>query len=471
MGKEQFLGRWTLRILHNVIGNSEQCNDNDLVKMEAELRLVDDDHSFLVGEMVSEDRIWVVEGGVQLYSHPESITLRAIGKSNTSVAGQIFDLTGILLEQWRDGDQQRPAIVGTLIQTLGTGTIGSTYSFVAVSQELPYAIYRLPQTIVDHYADEVHRYHHLVWHVLRNSWYTLDASYREEIRKLDWQVWGNRYAIGPNAIINGSGEDFLFFHRQMVADYRMMMTQKGERMIEWESLPKPGESEAPDATIDDFSNRVPPIWEIPCAPAYRSRISVIKTDDFYWNRLCWLDYQFKNPAYLATLTLGELGSLLEFSVHNDLHLRWSNIPRDPITNEIVPTGRHDADFDSRWNDPKYDWLGEFFSSHVNPIFWRLHGWVDDRIEDWYYAHQHFHPGEIERIKKSGISWFKAGKWVLVKHPWVWPKTLGGYLSHHGHDMPGLREKRIESMKKVVRILYGSRSEERQKTSNKIGWIY
>ena len=52
-----------------------------------------------------------------------------------------------------------------------------------------------------------------------------------------------------------------------------------------------------------------------------------------------------------------------------------------------PANRGDFDFDEKWDDPKYDYLGDFHSSHVNPMFWRLHGWVNDRIEDWYNAHE------------------------------------------------------------------------------------
>jgi hypothetical protein len=43
------------------------------------------------------------------------------------------------------------------------------------------------------------------------------------------------------------------------------------------------------------------------------------------------------------------------------------------------------DVDPRFDDPAYDWLADFYSSHVNPIFWKLHGWVDARIDDWMKA--------------------------------------------------------------------------------------
>jgi hypothetical protein len=63
------------------------------------------------------------------------------------------------------------------------------------------------------------------------------------------------------------------------------------------------------------------------------------------------------------------------------------------------------------------------------VFWRLHGWVDDRIEDWYQAHEAAAPGEIERADHRGVPWFKPGTWVQAADPFDWPDT--GH-AHHGH---------------------------------------
>ena len=80
--------------------------------------------------------------------------------------------------------------------------------------------------------------------------------------------------------------------------------------------------------------------------------------------------------------------------------------------------------------PRDDYLGEFFSSHVNPLFWRLHGWVDYRIEDWFNAHESIQPSEIQRSDLNGVSWLKAGKWVQVEKPFYWPEDM----HHHFHDL-------------------------------------
>ena len=134
-----------------------------------------------------------------------------------------------------------------------------------------------------------------------------------------------------------------------------------------------------------------------------------------------------------------------------MHIRWSAPPRDPETNALLPLGRPDEDISDRWDNPKYDWLGEFYSSHVNPIFWRLHGWIDDRIEDWASAHDRIAPGSVERIELGGVPWFKTDDWVQVDFPWVWPRSLGGF--DPTNDTPPMRAKRIESMKKVMAILF------------------
>lgn len=104
-------------------------------------------------------------------------------------------------------------------------------------------------------------------------------------------------------------------------------------------------------------------------------------------------------------------------------MRWTSVTRDTSSDKSkrglpVPAGRDALDFDGKWFDPENDALVEPFSSHVNPIFWRLHGWIDDRIEDWYRAQEIARPGTIKRVKINGVDWFAAdGRWVLSADPW------------------------------------------------------
>jgi hypothetical protein len=454
MYQNPFVGNWIYRSFHNITTDPQQLTD--LLLWQATLILTEDGPNLVKGRLSSGNYALDIRGAVSIESDEKSIFMRATGIEGSPTAGWIYDYSGFLAPNWPEGDHQRPAIVGTVTRTVPHApnrSAGSSYSFVAVSQDFPAAPYELPKEVVAHFADKVHRLHHAVWHGIRQSWNGLTEDEQKQITDLDWQIEGNRFALySPGektrpVIENGAGEDFLYFHRQMVAHYRMMMSDLGVKPIEWIEIPQPGTGGAasPDA--------VPAGWKIPEAPNFERRLKTLKSDEFFWSRMRWWDFQFKDPNYLSTLTLGEFGALLEYSVHNDMHIRWSAIPRDPDTNSILSLGRPSYDISDRWDNPRYDWLGEFYSSHVNPVFWRLHGWIDDRIEDWAHANEQKHPGSITRTELGGVSWFKPGKLVKVDYPWVWPRSLGGYGNAHAEDPPELREKKIESMKKVMAILY------------------
>jgi len=290
----------------------------------------------------------------------------------------------------------------------------------------------------------------------------MPEALKKQVAAMDWETprpardFSSTGVLKGPIVANGSGEDFLFFHRQMIVMYRDMMASGGHSVIEWVTIPEPG-----TAPFND----VPQIWPLRSIEMMQRRLVALKSDAYYWSCMRIWDQKFKDSSYLATLTLGELGSLLEFTVHNDLHMRWSAAPRDPETRALLELGRPANDFSKKWESPSYDWLGEFYSSHVNPFFWRLHGWVDDRINDWLLAHEHKHPGEIAAVSKGGVDWFEAGKWVEVDKPWVWPESLGGinggHGGHHdGHNPDDLNKKRLLSLERLVEILYPSTEVER-----------
>ncbi len=75
---------------------------------------------------------------------------------------------------------------------------------------------------------------------------------------------------------------------------------------------------------------------------------------------------FVDANYLEQISLDGLGIAMENTILGWMHVRWSGLPpNDP--NSAVPNN---------------DWLFSSWSSHVNGIFWKLHGWIDDRIGNW-----------------------------------------------------------------------------------------
>ena len=174
----------------------------------------------------------------------------------------------------------------------------------------------------------------------------------------------------------------------------------------------PGFRDTEVGNPDGFA--VPPAWIIPGDPGTSGWLDEIHRPSSLYAPFRMWEQHFTNPAYLATLSLGELGSRIEWTIHNWMHMRWASAPRDPGTGEIIPNERQPLDWDRRWLDAKYDYLGETFSSHVHPVFWRLHGWVDDRIEDWHRA-QIEACRKIKRRELYGVEWFEVdGTWVTVR---------------------------------------------------------
>jgi hypothetical protein len=446
---DAFVGSWVYRSFHNV--PEPVAALDELLLAQGELTLESAGVDLIRGQLALGSVTLAISGAVQ-GDERGTIRLQGTGSEGTAAAARVYDYIGYLVPSWPAGDAQRPAIVGTVIRTLPHEAdlpAGATYSFVAIASDRPSEPYQLPESVTAHFADRLHRLHHALWHALRNNWENISSDKRAAIEAHGWKPprparqFESGTAKRPH-ITNGSGEDFLYFHREMVGQYRALMDVAGESPIVWVEIPQPG----------DPANEVPDSWPISGSPNVERRIAALKTDEFYWSQMRWWDQGFKDPTYLATLTLGALGSLLEFSVHNDMHMRWSALPRDPDSNEALPTGRPTADFSAKWDNPRYDTLLEFYSSHVNPFFWRLHPWIDDRIDDWFEAHEHQHPGAVQREQKGLVSWFKPGAWVDVSDPWVWPAMFSHGSHGSGHDIdPEERKRRIASMEEVVAILW------------------
>jgi len=243
---------------------------------------------------------------------------------------------------------------------------------------------KLPQPVISEMAQRRHRFHHYLWHRLRNSWPHLTERERQAVRDIN-PVWvPPRPALDVTrrpARDNGSGEDFLFMHRQMIALVNDILARVNDpaypRVEGWRHVPPPGDADYPAPEFPDSG-----LEEVKSARYFEQFISP-------WER------RYTDPVYLRSVTLGQLGSDMEFTIHNDLHLRWAA----PSPVGYRASTAFSVEIDPQWDAPVYDYLGDTYASHVNPIFWKIHGWVDDRIEDWKRA----------RSISGEIKW--TGTWV------------------------------------------------------------
>lgn len=237
-----------------------------------------------------------------------------------------------------------------------------------------------PQSVVLMMASKEHRMWHYLWHGFRNNWERLTQDQQQRVLNVypGWQP--PRPALDANGKgmrDNDSGEDFLYMHRIMIMMVNGVLAKEGNPNYPWiqgwKKIPRPWDSDYP----------VPPVYS--SGTGLDDLLKRLKTNDAFWQIFATGEEQFTDPDYLRSVTLGQLGSDLEWTTHNYIHGRWS--AESPIGYRPDFLNISEEPLDEKWNQPEYNWLFDFYSSHVNPIFWKLHGWVDDRIEDWKRANR------------------------------------------------------------------------------------
>jgi hypothetical protein len=235
----------------------------------------------------------------------------------------------------------------------------------------------LPPPVRDVLAKRVYRMHLFLFDEIRDHWANYADDAKEKIRELGWEP--PRPAVDENGAeitTNGAGEDFLYLHCELLSFVNHLLANNGDpsfpRVEGWVDLPGPDDPEYP----------VPPTWYVPQGLAISNAFNPrAKSDDFferrfrYWERLC------ATPLYLRKVPLGEFGTLVEFTLHDYMRSRWGSAPGawrpdPPVPGEPIFEG---------WDDPNYDYLRDYYSMHVNPIYWKFFGWVQDRVEDWKLA--------------------------------------------------------------------------------------
>jgi hypothetical protein len=251
----------------------------------------------------------------------------------------------------------------------------------------------LPYEVIKTMASREDRLHHWLWHQVRNSWFRYPPDVQKRVDELGWKPPRPVFdANGEPDLKNNAGEDFLYMHRQMINDVNTILQSVADpaypRIQPWIIPPPPGDEDFP----------VPRPWFDPTGQGLPlDRLDRVKSDIFYDKRMIQWQNTFTDPTFLRGVSLGEIGVMIELTIHNAMHMRWS---ASPSGSRPDPGPTEGDTISTQWDDPRYDFLGDTYSSHVNPIFWKLHGWIDDRVEDWKAANAVF-----------GIDQFWQGKWL------------------------------------------------------------
>lgn len=475
---EVLRGVWTYRSFLNVEAGKEP--ESGIQLWEAELYLDVDPATKRVfghlGERV--DPIPASAANGKLYpflsieghyaeGDPITVTFRAVGREGSPWEKWIYDYKCMLALEWPRQPNfdpvavQRDTLVGTVIRAVehDGAPAGASYSFYAVKHDFVEARVAtpLPAAVVSMLASQEMRLHHQLWHASRDEWDGLSNEQKTWLREKNWQpgtINAERSAgLRPQHLANHSGEDFLFMHRRMIKAVKDIAGANAPPG--WKRLPDPlaladfapGRRKQTIGNVD--GNAIPRAFIIPDDASTSAWLISLRTAATFNGRFRSWEMQYSNPSWLASVTLGELGAWIEFTIHNWMHMRWTSVQRDPARNGLaVPEGREDDDFSPEWFKAENDHLGATFSSHVNPVFWRLHGWVDDRIEDWFRAQENARPGTVKLRQFKDVSWFETdGKWVNVVDPWEGPTPDDGH-QHSGHG--GLN---VELMKQAIVVIF------------------
>jgi hypothetical protein len=296
----------------------------------------------------------------------------------------------------------------------------------------------LPQGVIDMMAARAHRMHHYLWHTVRNGWLLFPVAIRQQVTALGWEPPRPARRSTPDGgsepiLDNMSGEDFLYMHREMIAAVNNKLSEIGDpayQQVEgWPTPPGPGDEDWP----------VPPVYSVGDAGT-DGYIALCKSDAFFAGQMTDWVRAYADPATLKRMPLGELGARIEFTVHNRMHMRWSAQPARmrPDVDPAAP----DA-IDASWDDPAYNWLGDTYSSHVNPVFWKLHGWVDRRVDGWMQANN----------QQGPVPW--TGTWVGPMPHDAPATSIFAHMPKHDTMQGPHHHDHLESMIAVAMVLRSS----------------
>ncbi|HEU4411289.1 MAG TPA: hypothetical protein VFS43_38915 [Polyangiaceae bacterium] len=155
--------------------------------------------------------------------------------------------------------------------------------------------------------------------------------------------------------VRGSGLEFLAMHRHMFRELRERFPAYGELWRGWPQVPRERQS--------------------PLVP-------VAARTDLSADALTAIDRLESDAGLAGFATEDELGLYI-----------WTNryVAADaigpltpPVAQNADPSaGVHDTTLHQRWGNTRSDVnLAEFSLTHENYIFWKMHGWIDDRWTRW-----------------------------------------------------------------------------------------
>jgi hypothetical protein len=211
----------------------------------------------------------------------------------------------------------------------------------------------LPRLLKEFLAQRMMREHHAIWHLVRSRWEQLSETRQKHYRDLGWKP--------PRFMGDAlSGIDFLGMHREMIDTVKSFVEDRKldlQQVEGWAEIPW---------KHDDPEWPMPPEYHDDPDPLSKLQFT---TDSFQREA----NDRYLNDSWLKSVSVDRLGILIEGGIHAWMHTHWADEPwYKPHTGKSI-------------DDIRNDYLADFYSSHVNKHFWKLHGWIDNRIAAWEKA--------------------------------------------------------------------------------------
>src|SRR5687768_2208634 len=271
-----------------------------------------------------------VSGRVTSWS-PVTVEFDGVGRPGTGTADFDYRYQAALAPTFSEAVAQRPTFVGTVVRAKphGSASAGVTASLVAVQRDflppkrIP-GVALIPEA-VQMLASRRHRLQHAVWHTVRGQWHALNAvpGVAQQLDSRGW--WPSRPPFRPDRTLdleNGAGEDFLFMHRVMIAMLREVYAKAG-------ATPPAGRAAIPAAAVPQTvyvpsteAGETPHVFApdasgfmVPPPARDDDTDRMFKSPSFLSGLMRPLSGLFRSPRLLSAMTLGQLGNLLEFTIH------------------------------------------------------------------------------------------------------------------------------------------------------------
>ena len=254
-----------------------------------------------------------------------------------------------------------------------------------------------------------HRVHHALWHAVRGG---VDKKTSLLVDHSYGMSWNLPHPLCPapqdnatDAHYNPAGEDFLFMHRQMLEGLRQAFMRAGLKCVRgWSEVPSESQAALPDSDRTDAKS------------------------DAALSRMRGWESFFQSDEWLKGKSLSEVGFALEFSIHNNLHMRYATTAPPVGFNEIASVGGAPLPMNNvypagwKYDSAKYNWLADPYGAAVNPTFWKIHGYVDDVINHWLISNGYSRAAIDCTGDRKCYQW--QGKWT----------GSSGSLNSHLHAM-------------------------------------